>query len=75
MVKKEFTLSLKAFHIIFIVAATLLAFGFGGWLIYYHIENSSYTFLFLGLIHLIAGVGLIAYGKRFLQKLKHVSYM
>lgn len=68
-------MSLKAIHILFIVAATLLAFGFGGWAIYQNQLESNTTFLILGILSLITGVGLIVYGRRFLQKLKHISYM
>ena len=69
-------MSLKAFHIIFITASTLLAFGFGAWsLITYFTANSGTLDLVLGSASVCAGVALIVYGKYFLKKLKNISYL
>ena len=59
-------MSLKAFHIIFITASTLLAFGFGAWsLIGYFTVRSGKLDLILGLASVGAGIALIVYGKYF----------
>ena len=69
-------MSLKAFHIVFIVASTLLAFGFGVWGIRaYASGQGSAMELSLGVASLVLGLGLIWYGKYFLRKLKHISYL
>ena len=69
-------MSLKAFHIIFITASTLLTFGFGAWsLIGYFTAKSGTLDLILGSASLGAGIALIVYGKYFLKKLKNISYL
>jgi len=69
-------MSLKAFHIIFITASTLLAFGFGAWsLVGYFTASSGRIDLILGLASVSAGIALIVYGKYFLKKLKNISYL
>jgi len=69
-------MSLKAFHLIFITAATALAFGCGAWgLKDYCSEGGGAWDLVFGLGCLAAGVGLILYERYFLKKLKKVSYL
>ena len=73
--RQERILSLKAFHIIFIALSTLLAFGFAGWCGYFYANYGETLNLIMGIISFVTGIVLIIYGKRFLQKLKHVNYM
>ena len=69
-------MSLKAFHIVFIIAATLLAFGMGVWeLVSYFDHNGGGMDLALGIGSALAGMALLVYGKMFLKKLRHVSYL
>jgi hypothetical protein len=69
-------MSLKAFHVIFITAASALAFGFGVWeLKDYRSPDGRTADLLFGLGSLLAGVGLIVYERYFLKKLKNVSYL
>jgi hypothetical protein len=68
-------LSLKTLHIIFITSSILLAFGFAGWCAYYYVKYGETLNLIMGILSLASGIVLIVYGKRFLQKLKHVNYM
>ena len=69
-------MSLKAFHIIFITCSTLLAFGFGAWMLdRYSTETHARVDLAGGIVSLLAGVGLIVYGRYFLKKLKNISYL
>lgn len=69
-------MSLKAFHILFIVAATLLSLGFGIWGIRAYLAgHGSVMELSLGTGSLLLGVVLIWYGRYFLRKLKHISYL
>jgi hypothetical protein len=69
-------MSLKAFHIIFVTACVLLAFGFGAWLLNEYFANGgSLSYLVFGMVSFVTGVGLIVYGRYFLKKLKHVSYL
>ena len=66
-------MSLKAFHLLFISAATLLAFGFGIWAIHAHASRGDVSSLFLGVLSLLSGVVLIVYGFKIRRKLNHVS--
>jgi hypothetical protein len=68
-------MSLKAFHIFFILLSTLLAFGFGFWAVDDFSHSGSGFHLTLGLGSFIAGFALAWYGVWFLRKLKHVSYL
>ena len=68
-------MSLKAFHILFVVVSTMLAVGFGIWAIgHYRIHHDTMS-LVAGLISLMAAVVLVWYGRWFLRKLKDVSYL
>jgi hypothetical protein len=69
-------MSLKAFHILFIILATILALGFGAWAItQYSRGQASGLDLGLGIVSLILVPVLIAYGRYVLRKLKNVSYL
>lgn len=68
-------MSLKAFHIVFVTASTLLAFGFGAWILLDYRDERAGWQLALGLGSLLAGAGLIAYGRYVLKKLKNISYL
>ena len=68
-------MSLKAFHIVFIIASTVLAFGFGWWELDSYRSSGAKTDLAFGVGSCFAGVALIIYGRYFLKKLKHISYL
>ena len=69
-------MSLKAFHVVFITAASALAFGFGVWLLReYRGETGAAGDLIGGVASLVAGVGLLVYERFFLKKLKNESYL
>ncbi len=68
-------MSLKSFHIFFIVLATITVFGFGIWGVYIFLMESDPSYLLMGVISLASGVALIIYGIKFLQKLKNISYL
>ncbi len=69
-------MSLKAFHLIFITAAVLLAFGFGAWLLkgYFSFGGGVLDLIF-GAISIVFGIGLIVYERYFLKKTRNVSYL
>ncbi|HEX3626666.1 MAG TPA: hypothetical protein VH280_14725, partial [Verrucomicrobiae bacterium] len=64
-----------AFHIVFVAASILLAFGCGVLLLHDYAASHDRPELVLGVLFLIAGVGLLYYGKTVLRKLKHISYL
>lgn len=68
-------MSLKAFHLIFVIASILLGLGVGGWGIMEYRANGEISALMLGLIFLIMGVTLMIYGNRMLKKTKHIGYL
>jgi hypothetical protein len=68
-------MSLKSFHIVFVILSILLAFFCGFWLLHEYASNHSRTELAAGILFLLAGAGLICYGKSVLRKLKHISYL
>ena len=69
-------MSLKAFHIVFITASTLLVFSFGAWsLNQYFSSGRDVSDLAWGLGSIMAGGGLLVYGKFFLKKLKNVEFL
>lgn len=69
-------MSLKAFHVIFITAASALAFGLGVWMLRaYRGPEGATSDLVWAVAALVAGVGLLVYEGYFLRKLKNVSYL
>ena len=69
-------MSLKAFHLVFITAAVLLAFGFSAWLLKgFFSPGGSIADLVFSILSVAAGVGLIIYERYFLKKTKNVSYL
>jgi hypothetical protein len=68
-------MSLKAFHLVFVTASVLLAFGFAAWSLMNYFEAKRPVDLVFGVCSSVIGVGLIFYGRYFLKKLKHISYL
>jgi chromate transport protein ChrA len=68
-------MSLKAFHIVFIAASILLAFGFAAWAFVQYADSRRTVELVYGISSAVVGVVLIGYGKYVLRKLRHISYL
>jgi len=68
-------MSLKAFHVVFIVASIILAFCFAGWLANQFFQDGGLWNLIFALGSLGAGTGLIFYERYFLKKTKNLSYL
>ena len=68
-------MSLKAFHIFFIILSTLLAVAFGVWAVEDFGRSGSSVHLALGVGSFTGSGVLVCYGVWFLRKLKHVSYL
>lgn len=62
-------MSLKIFHIIFIVVSTLLSFGFAAWAFFYCLKMQAYFYCALGAASIIFGIAMIIYGNKFFKKL------
>lgn len=68
-------MSLKSFHVFFIVAAFVLSMFLGGWSLNEYVSGSKRIGdLILGLLSLVAALGLLVYGRYFLKKLKNIDY-
>jgi uncharacterized membrane protein len=68
-------MSLKAFHLVFIIAAIALAVGFGVWLARDYFSNGGAMNLVGALLSFAVAVGLGFYERYFLKKTKNVSYL
>ena len=68
-------MSLKAFHIFFIVVSTALCVGLGVWATQDFARSESWGHLALGVGSFIGSILLVCYGVWFLRKLKGVSYL
>ena len=68
-------MSLKAFHIVFLVCAILLAFFCAGLLFHDYAASHNGTELGVAIVSLVSGLLLLVYGRAVLRKLKHISYL
>ena len=68
-------MSLKAFHIVFVTASILLAFGFGIWSFLDYQDQGAKADLIYGIGSALAGIALLIYAKAVLRKLKNISYL
>jgi hypothetical protein len=68
-------MSLKTFHIVFVAISTLCAFFFAGWLLNNYLATKATGALVGAILAVLAGFGLIWYGKVVLKKLKRISYL
>jgi len=68
-------MSLKAFHVFFVIVSVLCAVVFGAWSVADYARAGRGSALLLGIIGFASAVALIWYGLWFLRKLKNVSYL
>ncbi len=68
-------MSLKAFHLVFIILSILFTLMFGIWGVVHHGSSGKTGELVLGILSLAGAVGMSVYLRYFLKKLKHVSYL
>ncbi len=62
-------MSLKIFHILFIVVSTLLSFGFAAWAFFHCLKVKVCFYCALGIASIAFGIALIIYGNKFFKKL------
>jgi hypothetical protein len=65
-------MSLKGFHIVFIVFSTLLALGCGGWCIWVDLVEDAPVYLAGAVASFASAVALIVYGVWFYRKMKRL---
>jgi pilus assembly protein TadC len=68
-------MSLKAFHIFFITLSVLLTLGFAGWLMHSYAASGDAGTLVAAIAAVFLAGALVVYARRFLRKLRHVSYI
>lgn len=68
-------MSLKAFHILFLISAIVLCLGFGAWEIREFLRYRGWLDLGIGVFSLVSGVALVVYFRVMLKKLRGISYL
>ena len=66
-------MSLKGFHIVFIVFSTLLAIAIGAWCIWVNLVEGAPVYLAGAVASFIVAVALILYGVWFYRKMKRLG--
>ena len=68
-------MSLKAFHVVFIIVSILLAAWFGWWSVNSYRNTAEVSHLVMGAFSFIGMIVLVFYFRWFLKKLKNESYL
>lgn len=68
-------MSLKAFHLVFVSASVLLMLVLAAWCFGNYRQEGGPSNLLWGSVSLAAAAALVVYGRIFLKKLKHISYL
>lgn len=66
-------MSLTSFHLLFIGASILLAFGLGAWGVDAYLSRGEAGSLVLGAVAFLLGTALVLYGYRVRLKFKHLG--
>lgn len=66
-------MSLRTFHLVFILIAIVAGDMFGAWTIYYYPQLNDNTLLALGLITILGSFGLIFYAMKLIEKLNKAN--
>jgi len=65
-------MSLKGFHIVFIIFSTLLALGIGAWCIWVDLVEGAPIYLAGAICSFVVAVALVVYGVWFYRKMKRL---
>ena len=65
-------MSLKAFHIVFIVFSMLLALGIGAWCVWVDLVEGAPIYLAGAICSFVVAVALVVYGVWFYRKMKRL---
>jgi hypothetical protein len=66
-------MSLRTFHLVFILVAIVGADLFGAWAIWHYADNRDWLLLALGILAILGGLGLIWYAFRFVRSLNEAN--
>ena len=65
-------MSLKGFHIVFIIFSTVLAFGLGAWCVWVDLVEGAPIYLAGAVCSFVVAVALVVYGVWFYRKMKRL---
>ena len=65
-------MSLKGFHIVFIIFSTLLALGVGAWCVWVDLVEGASIYLAGAICSFVVAVALVVYGVWFYRKMKRL---
>jgi hypothetical protein len=65
-------MSLKGFHIVFIIFSTLLALGIGAWCVWIDLVEGAPNYLAGAICSFVVAVALVVYGVWFYRKMKRL---
>ena len=65
-------MSLKGFHIVFIIFSTLLALGIGAWCVWIDLVEGAPIYLAGAICSFVVAVALVVYGVWFYRKMKRL---
>ena len=68
-------MSLKAFHIVFVIASVLVSLSFSAWGFYQYSTTDERLNIVFGVSGLAAAIALVIYGKIVLRKMRNISYL
>jgi hypothetical protein len=68
-------MSLKTFHVVFIILAILMSFGVGWWSLAAYANGAGVGIAVMGAVSIAIGIALGIYGRYFLKKLRGLSYL
>ncbi len=68
-------MSLKGFHIVFIVFSTLLALACGAWCVWVNLVVGTPVFLTGAIFSFVAALALVIYGVWFFKKMKRLHLL
>ncbi|MHC5111815.1 MAG: hypothetical protein ACYTHJ_18270 [Planctomycetota bacterium] len=68
-------MSLKAFHLVFVIVCVFFLGGFGAWCISHFRDTGEVSALVVGILSILGGVLAIVYARWFLRKLERFSYL
>lgn len=60
-------MSLKSFHIFFIIVSILLTIGVGVWGVFVHVQETHIPFLLLGIGSFVVGIALVIYSVKVIR--------
>lgn len=66
-------MSLKAFHIVFVIFSTMLALGIGAWCIWMNLVEGTSVYVAGAIASFACAVGLVIYGFWFYRKMKRLG--